>query len=105
MFNKRINVFVVESAFDEGQVFRNFLLHLVPEQDFEQLDVFYDSVDFIAVEGEGLFKFFKDSNEIKDEAVGLNHLLCLVLIRTVHSRDGLEQCMVAHRLVEIHRVE
>ena len=48
---------------------------------------------------------FEDSDKIEDEAMGFNHFLCLVLIRTVHPRDGLEQCMVAHRFVEIHRVE
>ena len=71
MLNKCVNILVVEPAFNEGQVFGNLLLHLFPEQDFEQLDVFYNRVDFIAVEGEGFFKLFENADKIENEAMGL----------------------------------
>jgi hypothetical protein len=37
--------------------------------------------------------------------VGLHHLLGLVLVGAVHPGDGLQQGVVAHRLVEIHGIE
>jgi hypothetical protein len=72
---------------------------------FSSFEVLDDGVDLVAVEGQGLFQLVEDADEIQHEAVGLHHLLRLVLVGTVHPRDGLQQGVVAHRLVEIHGVE
>ena len=80
-------------------------LHLVFEEHLQELQVLDDGVDLVAVEGEGLFELVEDADEIEDEAVGLHHFLRLVLVGAVHQGDGLQQGVVAHRFVEIHRVE
>ena len=80
-------------------------LHLVLEQHLQQLQVLDDGVDLVAVEGQRLFQLVEDADEIEHEAVRLHHLLRLVLVGAVHPGDGLQQGVVAHRLVEIHGVE
>ena len=71
----------------------------------EQADVLDDRVDLIAVECERLLQLVEDADEIEDEAVRLHHLGRLVLVRPIHPRDGLQQRVVAHRLVQIHGVK
>ena len=90
---------------EQREVGRHLRLHLRPEELLQQPDVFHDGVDLVAVEGEGLLQLVEDAHEIQNEAVRLHHLRRLVFIGTVHPRDGLEQRVVAHRLVQIHRVE
>ena len=105
MLNQDIDILIVKGMVDEAEVFRRFLLHLVFEEDLQECEVFDDGVDLIAVEGECLFEFVEDADEIEDKAVRFHHPLRLVFVGTVHPGDGLEQGMVAHRLIEIHGVE
>ena len=53
----------------------------------------------------GLFKLVEDADEIEDETVGFHHLPRFILVRAVHPGNGLEQGVVAHRLIEVHGVE
>ena len=82
-----------------------FRLHLRLEEVLQQREVLDDRIDLIAVEGECLFEFVEDADEIQHEAVRLHHLRRLVLVRPVHARYGLQQRVIAHRLIEIHRIE
>ena len=100
-----VHVLVVEVPGDQREIRRGLRLHLRLEELLQQAEVLDDGVDLVAVEGQRLFQLVEDADEIEDEAVRLHHLRRLVLIGPVHARDGLEQRVVAHRLVEIHRVE
>ena len=105
MLDELIHILVVEVVFDESKVAGNFGLHLVFEEDFQELEILDDGVDLVAVEGEGLLEFVEDAHEIQNEPMGLHHLLRLVLVGAVHPGDGLQQRVIAHRLVEIHGVK
>ena len=89
VLDEGIDVLVVEVALDEAEVGRGLGLHLVFEEHLQELQVLDDGVDLVAVEGERLFELVEDADEIEDEAVGLHHLLGLVLIGPVHPGDGL----------------
>ncbi len=105
MLDQGVDVLVVEVALDQAEILRRLGLHLVFEEHLQELQVLDDGVDLVAVEGEGLLQLVEDADEIEDEAVGLHHLLRLVLVGAIHPGDGLQQGVVAHRLVEIHGVE
>ncbi len=100
-----VHVLVVEVLRDERQILRRLALHLGLEQLLEQPEVLDDRVDLVAVERQRLLQLVEDADEVEHEAVRLDHLLPLVLVGPVHPRDRLQQRVVAHRLVEIHRVE
>jgi hypothetical protein len=105
VLDKVVDVLVVEVLLDERQILRRFLLHLVLEQQLEQLQILDDGVHLFAVEGQRFLQLVEDADEIENEAVRFHHLLGLVLIGAVHPGDGLQQGMVAHRFVEIHGIE
>ena len=72
---------------------------------FRSAEVLDDRVDLVAVERQRLLQLVEDADEVEHEAVRLHHLRRFVLVGPVHARDRLQQRVVAHRLVEIHRVE
>src|SRR5262245_29434115 len=90
---------------DELYVAPSLPFDLCLEKLFEEVKIFDDGIDLIAVESERLFQFVEDTDKVDDKAVRLDELLLFVLIRAVHSRDRLQQGVVTHRLVEIHGVE
>jgi hypothetical protein len=55
MFDQCIHIVVVEVVADQAQVGGCLLLQLVLEEQLEQLDVFDDGVDVVAVETERFF--------------------------------------------------
>lgn len=99
MFNQIVHVLVVEVSVHEREIVRCLALHFGLEELLEQGQVLDDGIDFIAVEGQGLFELVEDADKIEDEPVRLHHLLRFVFIGSVHPGDGLQQRMVAHRLV------
>jgi len=105
MLDEVVHILVIEFAGDKCEVGRGLALHLRLEELFQKPDVLDDCVDLVAVKGERLLQLVKDTHEIKHEAVRLDHFRRLVLIGPVNAGDGLEQCVVAHRLVEVHRVQ
>ena len=105
VFDQGVNIPVVEVALDEVQICRRLLLHLALEQQFQQVEVLDDGIHLFTVESECLFQLVEDADEVQNEAVWLHHLYRLVLVGTVHPSDRLQQRVVAHRLVEIHRIE
>ena len=71
----------------------------------EQPQVFNNGLDFVAVERQCLLQLVEDADEIQNESVRLDHLRLFVFVRPVHAGDSLQQRVIAHRLVQIHRVE
>src|SRR5262245_7165642 len=90
---------------DELYVVPSLSINLCLEKLFEEVEIFDDGIDLIAVESERLFQFVEDTDEVDDKAVRLDELLLFVLIGSVHPRDRLQQRVIAHGLVEIHGVE
>ena len=80
------------------------LLHLVFEEQLQEFDIFDDGVDLIAIKGESLLKLIKNTDKIEYKAVRFHHLLRLVLIWSIHPGNSLEQGVITHRLIQIHRV-
>ena len=105
MLDQVVDILVIEVLRHERQIFRRFAFHLSLEELFEQTDIFDDRVHFVAIERQRLLQLVEDTHEIEHEAVRLDHLLPLVLVRPVHPRDRLQERVIAHRLVQIHGVE
>src|SRR5262245_50455397 len=67
--------------------------HLFALNMFEQRDVLVDGIHLVAIEGKRLFQLVEDADEVENETMGLPHLVALILIRSVHTRDRLQQGM------------
>ena len=105
VLDQGVDVLVVEVPLDEPEVGRSLRLHLLLEEHLQELEILDDRIDLFAIESEGFFQLVEDPDEIEDEAMGLHHLLRLILIGPVHPGDRLEQGVIPHRLVEIHGIE
>ena len=70
----------------------------------QNVEVLDHAADVRRVELQRLLQFAQHADEIDDQPDPLLHALP-VDIGPVHARDGLQQHVVAHRLVEIHAVE
>jgi len=90
MFNQAVHILVVKVAFDERDILRRFLFHLVFEEHLEQRQILDDSIDFVAVERQGFFQFVEDADKIQDKPVRLDHFLLFIFIRPVHARNRLQ---------------
>src|SRR5438105_477944 len=90
---------------DEFYVLPSFAFNLGLEKLFKEVEIFDNRIDLIAVESERLFELVEDANKVDDETMRLYEFLLFAFIGPVHPRNRLQQRVVAHGLVEIHRVE
>ncbi len=95
---------VARLARGDLQVFAAPVLHLLVEADLENVQTLDHSVHVLRVEGQRLLQLVEDAHKVEHEPRWLPAAV-LVLVGPVHPRDGLQQHVVAHRLVEVHAVE
>lgn len=70
----------------------------------QDVEVFQRALDIGRVEAQGLVQLLEDTDEVDDESDLLLHTVA-VDEGAIHARKGLEQHVVAHRLVEVHRIQ
>ena len=91
MLYQIVDILVVEVSVDELHVLRAFAFHLALEKLFEEVEIFDDRLDLIAVESERLFQLVEDSDKVDDKSMRFDQLLLFVLIGAVDPRDGLKR--------------
>ncbi len=105
MFDEAVDIAITEVTPDETGIRGRLLLHLIPEQYFEQADVSDNRLDLFAVESQRFFELVEEVYEVEHQTLGFDHSPSLVLIRSVYPRNGLQQRVVPHGLVQVHGIE